>query len=86
MPLEGATTGDGSIDAYDDNPFAENLVAHSTRRVTFRLSVTRGAVTTAATGSALNIETDLDQFDLGSGSATTLDYAGPRRRAMRVLS
>jgi len=76
-PLSGSTANHGEIGGFVIPDTAQSLPAGATRTVTFRLSLAASAVTTAATGAPLRIETDLDQFNPADGAQTNLDDAGP---------
>lgn len=77
VPTSGETIKDGEIAAYVMPDTAADLAANGSNTVTFRISIDAGAPTTAASGTPLHIETDLDQFNPADGSQNNLDYVGP---------
>jgi len=77
VPLTGTTADNGEISGFVLPDANASLPAGTTRNATFQLSLTGGAPTSATTGSALRIETDLDQIDPADASETNLDFARP---------
>jgi hypothetical protein len=77
VPTSGETIKDGEIAAYVMPNTAAALPANGSSTVTFRISLDANAPTTAASGTPLRIETDLDQFNPADGSQNNLDYVGP---------
>jgi hypothetical protein len=77
VPLTGSTANGGIITGFIIPDKAEGIAAGATRTATFHLTLADGAADTAGTGTSLQIETDLDQFDPADGSQSNLDRTAP---------
>jgi hypothetical protein len=77
VALSGTTVGDGVISGFVEPEEGTTLPGEDSRTTTFGVSLAAGAPSSAATGSKLFIETDLDQIDPADGSATNLEYTDP---------
>ena len=74
VPLTGTTLDDGVISGSTLPAEGTTLPAGEAETTTWQLSLAPGAPATAATGSQLQLETDLDQVDASSGATTNLAY------------
>jgi hypothetical protein len=77
VPLTGSTAHGGVISGFVIPDTAESLPAGGSRTAMFQLTLADGAADTSVTGTPLQIETDLDQFDPADGSQSNLDRTAP---------
>jgi hypothetical protein len=72
IPLTGSTANGGVIDGFIVPDTAASLDAGATKTADFQLTLAGNAADSATTGSPLQVETDLDQFNPADGSQTNL--------------
>ncbi len=77
VPLAGTTADNGEITGFVLPDTNTSLPPGTSRTATFQVSLAGSAPDSASTGSALHIETDLDQINPADASESNLDYAGP---------
>jgi hypothetical protein len=77
IPLTGSTANGGVIDGFVIPDTAEALDHGATKTADFQLTLAGNAADSATTGSPLQIQTDLDQFDPADGSQSNLIQGTP---------